>query len=83
MSQVTVSSKGWVVIPANLRKKYNLTPGRKVQVVDYGGVISLVPVEDDPIEASRGILSGGQSLTDMLVREHAQEVKQDSRKRTT
>jgi AbrB family looped-hinge helix DNA binding protein len=33
---VTVSEKGWVVIPADLRKKYNLHPGAEVSVVDYG-----------------------------------------------
>ena len=36
---VTVSEKGWVVIPADLRKKYNLHPGAEVAVVDYGGVL--------------------------------------------
>jgi len=30
---VTVSEKGWVVIPADLRKKYNLHPGAEVAVV--------------------------------------------------
>ena len=33
---VTVSEKGWVVIPAELRRKYNLQPGTEVSVVDYG-----------------------------------------------
>jgi AbrB family looped-hinge helix DNA binding protein len=80
MPKVTVSSKGWVVIPAEIRKKYGLLPGKQVQVVDYGGIISLVPVADDPIEASRGLLAGGPSLTRELVREHAEEVKKDSKK---
>ena len=40
---VTISEKGWVVIPAELRKKYNLHPGAEVSVVDYGGVLALVP----------------------------------------
>jgi len=29
MMPVTVSEKGWVVIPAELRRKYNLQPGPK------------------------------------------------------
>ena len=37
---LTISSKGWVVIPAELRRKYNLTPGAEVRVVDYGGVLA-------------------------------------------
>ena len=33
---VIVSGKGWIVIPAELRKKYNLRAGTEVVVVDYG-----------------------------------------------
>ena len=40
---VKVSQKGWVVIPIDLRKKYHLEPGTHLNVVDYGGVLSLVP----------------------------------------
>jgi len=36
---LTISSKGWVVIPAELRKKYHLMPGTEVLIVDYGGVL--------------------------------------------
>ena len=51
---VTVSRKGWVVIPAALRKKYGLKPGKCLQVVDYGGQLGLVPAVDEPVEAARG-----------------------------
>jgi AbrB family looped-hinge helix DNA binding protein len=44
-----VSQKGWVVIPAELRKKYNLEPGSEVYVVDCGGVLALVPAHENPI----------------------------------
>ena len=30
---VLVSEKGWIVIPAELRKKYGLLPGTEVQVI--------------------------------------------------
>ena len=43
MTVATVSSKGWVVIPADLRKKYGLDAGSRVMVVDYGGVLAIVP----------------------------------------
>ena len=39
----TISEKGWVVIPSPLRKKYNLQAGVEVQVIDYGGVLAIVP----------------------------------------
>jgi AbrB family looped-hinge helix DNA binding protein len=30
---VRVSQKGWIVIPADLRKKYDLSPGTEVDIV--------------------------------------------------
>ncbi len=80
MPSVKVSSKGWVVIPAELRRKYKLKPGTRVQFVDYGDVISLVRALDDPIEESRGMLKGGPSLTKALLRERAEEREREDRK---
>ena len=71
--QVTVSEKGWVVIPANLRKKYRLTPGVAVQVVDYGGVLALVPRLDDPVGQAAGLLKSTKSLTRALLADHRRE----------
>ncbi|HEY88233.1 MAG TPA: AbrB/MazE/SpoVT family DNA-binding domain-containing protein [Thermoflexia bacterium] len=48
---MTVSSKGWVVIPKELREAYNITPGTKVQIVDYGESLQIIPVPEDPIAA--------------------------------
>ncbi len=50
----TISSKGWVVIPADLRKKYGLKPGDAVHVIDYGGVLTLVPVLRDSVRKAEG-----------------------------
>ena len=72
--EVKISSKGWLVIPADLRRKYRLQPGTRVTVVDYGGVLSLVPIDEDPIAASAGILRGRTSLTQAVVEEHRAEV---------
>ncbi len=70
---VTVSQKGWVVIPAALRKKYGLKPGARLKFVDYGGVMALVPGFDDPVREGAGMLQGGDSLTAAIVEEHRQE----------
>jgi AbrB family looped-hinge helix DNA binding protein len=58
---VTASEKGWVVIPADLRKKYNLRPGAKVSVVDCGGVLALVPAMARPVRQAAGMLKGRTS----------------------
>ncbi|MGA9531764.1 MAG: AbrB/MazE/SpoVT family DNA-binding domain-containing protein [Anaerolineales bacterium] len=68
-----ISQKGWVVIPADLRKKYDLKPGDEVHVVDYGGVLSLIPTSEDPLQATAGILAGETSLTEALLDERREE----------
>ena len=80
MTTLTISQKGWVVIPAELRKKYQLTPGTKVVMVDYGGVISIVPAMKNPIKQGRGLLKDLLGLTDDVVDEHAQERLRDAAK---
>jgi bifunctional DNA-binding transcriptional regulator/antitoxin component of YhaV-PrlF toxin-antitoxin module len=66
--------------PADLRKKYGLKPGDAVNVIDYGGVLSLVPVLKDPVRESRGMFAGGAQLIEDLLEEHRCEVKADERK---
>lgn len=68
-----ISQKGWVVIPAEIRKKYNLQPGDEVYVIDYGGVLSLIPASEDPLEYANGMLKGETSLTRALIEEHKRE----------
>ncbi|MEA3350384.1 MAG: AbrB/MazE/SpoVT family DNA-binding domain-containing protein [Chloroflexota bacterium] len=72
---VKVSQKGWVVIPAALRKKYLLEPGTNLKVVDYGGVLALIPVLDDPIEEAAGMFKGESSLTQALLDDRTEEQK--------
>lgn len=70
---VIVSEKGWIVIPAELRKKYNLHPGAEVSVVDYGGVLALVPAMEQPVRQAAGMLKGRTSLTRALLAERRRE----------
>lgn len=78
MSTVTVSSKGWVVIPASCRRKYDVRPGSQMEIVDYGGGLSLVPVR--PIQASQGLLKGKGSLTGALLRERKEGRAREARR---
>ena len=69
----TVSEKGWVVIPAELRRKHKLNPGTQVQVVEYGGLLALVPRFADPIRQAAGMLKGKKSLRRSLLAERRAE----------
>ncbi|HZQ05114.1 MAG TPA: AbrB/MazE/SpoVT family DNA-binding domain-containing protein [Anaerolineae bacterium] len=73
--QSTISFKGQVVIPIKLRKKYNLRKGSRVMLVDYGGVLALVPAMQQPIESAHGILKGKPSLLHALKEQKKREHK--------
>ena len=56
MQSVTVSPKYQVVIPKTIREALKLSPGQKMQIVEYGGRIELIPERD--IKELRGFLKG-------------------------
>jgi AbrB family looped-hinge helix DNA binding protein len=56
MSAVTVSPKYQVVIPQAVREAMGLTPGTKLQVVQYENRIEMIPVRSS--KSLRGSLRG-------------------------
>ena len=75
MNTSTLSEKGWVVIPQDLRRRYGLKKGDRVHVIDYGGVISIVPAAEAPIKNSLGMLRGKTSLVKELVKSRRQDAE--------
>jgi AbrB family looped-hinge helix DNA binding protein len=73
MHTATVSAKGWVVIPKSIRDKHGLKKGSRVQVLDYGQILAIMPLPDDPIEALHGMFENGPSLTGELLAERERE----------
>jgi AbrB family looped-hinge helix DNA binding protein len=73
MHTATVSAKGWVVIPKSIREKYGLKKGSRVQVLDYGQTVAIVPLPDDPVGALHGMFEAGPSLTQELLAERERE----------
>jgi len=69
----TVSRKGWVVIPKALRDSHGFRPGTRVAFVEYGGMLALVPLPEQPIETMHGLLAEGPSLTEDLLAAHREE----------
>lgn len=60
----TVTVRGQTAIPAAIRRKYNISPQTKLEWIDDGHVISVVPVVKDPIKALKGKFKD----TDLLAR---------------
>jgi AbrB family looped-hinge helix DNA binding protein len=70
------TEKGHVIIPASLRKKYDIKKGTRMAISEgEGNVIIIKPIPDDPIEASRGMLKGNTSLTKALLKDRVEEAK--------
>ena len=61
--KVRVSSKGQIVLPAELRRRYHIEAGSEMTVVDMAGTIYLVPVSEDPIGELHGLLAGTPGLS--------------------
>jgi AbrB family looped-hinge helix DNA binding protein len=68
MEPVTISSKYQVVIPREVRKQFNLTPGQKIMFIPYNGTLRVVVVP--PIKKARGMLKG---MNTENIREEADE----------
>ena len=73
MKTSTLSAKGWVVIPQELRERFGLKKGDKVQFVEYGNVIAVVPVSRDPIAKSAGMLKSDKSMIEALLKSREED----------
>ena len=62
MATTTISTKFQIVIPKEVRDKLHLTPQQRLQIVEKGGVITLVP--EVPLKSLKGVLKG-MSKTDL------------------
>ncbi|HEY6260681.1 MAG TPA: AbrB/MazE/SpoVT family DNA-binding domain-containing protein [Nitrospiraceae bacterium] len=56
MATTTISTKFQVVIPKEVRDKLHLSPQQRLQIVEKGGVITLVP--EVPLKSLKGALKG-------------------------
>lgn len=79
MATATLSKKGWVVIPREIREKYGLRKGTKVHVIDLGGHIILVPAARDAIAAARGMFKAGPPMTEGLLADRRWELEKEER----
>ncbi|HSQ38682.1 MAG TPA: AbrB/MazE/SpoVT family DNA-binding domain-containing protein [Anaerolineales bacterium] len=69
MEAVTISSKYQVVIPKEVREKFNLKPGQKLVFIPFQGTLRVVIVP--PLEKARGMLKG--LITDNIREEEDEE----------
>lgn len=56
MSTATISSKFQIVIPREVREKLKLSPRQRFQVIEKGGIITLIP--DVSLKSLKGFAKG-------------------------
>ena len=56
MATTTISTKFQIVIPKEVREKLRLSPHQRLQIVEKGGIITLVP--EVPLKILKGGLKG-------------------------
>ena len=65
--RVKASTKGQIVLPAGIREKYDIRPGRELELTDMGTHLCLSVAYSRPTREVRGLLKGETSLTHALV----------------
>ena len=70
---VTVTSKGQLVIPSKLRKKFGIRKGTRVSVTVEGNHLVLQPITPEYIRSLRGILKGDGSAMRFLLEERKRD----------
>jgi len=74
----TFTSKGQLVIPAELRRKHGIEAGTKVKILeDQFGHIVLQPVTEDYVDRVMGCLADGVDLLANWEKEHRAEGKHE------
>jgi AbrB family looped-hinge helix DNA binding protein len=79
MAIVKTSSKGQIVIPAEIRKKLGIEPGQKVSLSLENDKAVIAPLPKDPIKTMRGILKGRPSMTKALLDDRKMEIERDKK----
>jgi AbrB family looped-hinge helix DNA binding protein len=68
-----VTTKGQLVIPSKLRKRFGIKPGTRVNFFEEGDGIKIVPVTPETIEANIGFMKTEGKLLRTLMREKKKE----------
>ena len=70
----TVKAKGQLVIPVDIRRKFQIDQGTRVAFMEEGGRLFIQPVTDEFIDNMRGVLAG-RGLPDRVERSRDRDLR--------
>ena len=79
MDTGNVTTKGQLVIPARIRRRYGITAGTRVRFIERGDEIVLQPVTSAVIHGLRGVLKAEGSVTADLLADRARDRDREER----
>ena len=79
MHRMSITQKGQLVIPKELRDKHGIRPNGEVIVTEIGDHIAILPAID-PIREGRGMVRFDQPTAELLREARAAEFSKDKRR---
>lgn len=77
MDTAYVTSKGQLVVPSRLRRKYGIKPGTKICFIERDNEILFQPVTREYIRSVCGMLKSDTSATEELLRGRAKDKERE------
>jgi AbrB family looped-hinge helix DNA binding protein len=73
MESITLSTKGQIIIPARIRKKYGMKKGEKLLITDENNYIKIIP------KTRLADLVGSVKLDMIIVKKQIEEMRKEDR----
>ncbi len=80
METSLMTTKGQVVVPVRLRKKYGIKPGKKIAFFEENGAIVLKPMDESFFSQYAGMLSETAPTKEEYQAWKKEEVEKDEQK---
>lgn len=80
MDKSNVTTKGQLVIPARIRRRYGIKTGTRIRFLEREGEIILQPITGAAIRSLRGVLRSEAPVTADLLAERAKDKEREEKK---
>jgi AbrB family looped-hinge helix DNA binding protein len=78
MTTTVVTTKGQIVIPSKIRRKFNIKRGTKLYIEEKGDELIIKPVTPAYFEKIAGVLGTRGKLSKTLLEEHSKDKEREA-----